>query len=105
MITQVSIGTGNGAGTAAITMPAMPEPISFGFDEMIKAKAEADAEIRAEIERRLNERSGASYREVPRSSTPEDEVSENAVTYRYDVAAESNIPAELSEIKRRKNRR
>lgn len=86
----------------------IPEPISFGFDEIIKAKAEADAEIRAEIERRLAERSlglEKAYKESAGSEAAENEVPEGgSIIYRYDVPGE-NIPAELSDLKRRKNRR
>ncbi len=83
----------------------IPEPISFGFDEIIKAKAEADAEIRAEIERRLSERVSGAIRtsaavEVPQTEAPKD----GSIMYRYDIAAE-DFPDEISDLKRRKSRR
>lgn len=84
----------------------IPEPISFGFDEIIKAKAEADAEIRAEIERRLSERAFVSEHAYKGcSETTESEATEGgSAIYRYDLPGE-NIPAELAGLKRRKNRK
>lgn len=83
----------------------IPEPISFGFDEIIKAKAEADAEIRAEIERRLAERASGAIRtsasvEAAADETPKD----GSVMYRYDIAAE-DLHDEISDLKRKKNRK
>lgn len=85
----------------------MPEPISFDFDEMIKAKAEADAEIAAEIERRLTEKFfsiGKRYEVVsyPKPATekgvPTDEILSG---YVYDY----NLVAELTALKRKKYRK
>lgn len=83
----------------------IPEPISFGFDEMFKAKAEADAEIRAEIERRLSERASGAIRasdaaEAPQAEAPKD----GAIMYRYDIAGEDFSP-EFLELKRKKSRK
>lgn len=83
----------------------IPEPISFGFDEIIKAKAEADAEIKAEIERRLSERASGAYKqsaapEIPDVESPKD----SSTVYRYDLADENSSP-EFSELKRKKSRK
>lgn len=103
MIAQASLNS-----DVAVTSNGVPipEPISFGFDEIIKAKAESDAEIRAEIERRLAERSlGLGHRESSVSETAESEAPNvDSVMYRYDLPGE-NIPAEISDLKRRKNRK
>lgn len=83
----------------------IPEPISFGFDEIIKAKADADAEIRAEIERRLAERASGALRQSVSYEAPSDETpKDGSVVYRYNIAA-GNFPNEISDIKRRKNRK
>ena len=84
------------------------EPISFGFEEIVKAKAEADAAICAEIERRLIEMSlgiGKGYRCEPyrtsERSSYETLSDANHMEYIYDYG----LVAELSEIKRRRNRK
>lgn len=83
----------------------IPEPISFGFDEIIKAKAESDTEIMAEIERRLGERALGALRqsasvEAAQTETPRD----GSITYRYDLGGE-NFPNEISDLKRKKSRK
>lgn len=102
MIAQTSFLSGAVSSSAL----AMPEPLYFGFDEIIKAKAEADAEIRAEIERRLMERSlGLGHRESGVSEAAESEAPNvDSVMYRYDLPGE-NIPAEFSDLKRKKTRK
>lgn len=83
----------------------VPEPISFGFDEIIKAKAEADAVIRAEIERRLNERASGAYSQSAAPENPETEVpKDGSIVYRYDLVNEDSSP-EVSELKRKKSRK
>ena len=84
------------------------EPISFGFEEIVKAKAESDAAISAEIERRLIELAlgiGEGYGCVPyrtsERSSGETLTDMKHLEYIYDY----NLAAELSELKRRKNRR
>lgn len=91
----------------SVSLP-VHEPISFGFEEIVKAKAEADAAIAAEIERRLIELSlgiGDGYGCVPyrtsERSSNEMSVDAKGIEYIYDY----NLAAELSEIKRRKDRR
>lgn len=83
----------------------IPEPISFGFDEIIKAKAEADAVIKAEIERRLSERASGAHRqsaapEIFDAETPKD----GSIMYRCDLACE-DLPSEVSELKRKMSRK
>ena len=108
MIPQTSLSSKTAAPSGTLTMP---EPISFDFEDMIKAKAEADAEIRAEIERRLTERAlgaGTGYKGVSdRGSTTENYAPESmsAVLYRYDIVGEHGVPSELDALKRRKNRK
>lgn len=86
--------------TDSVTLP-VHEPISFGFDEIVKAKAEADAAVTAEIERRLTELElGISDRfERLLYRTSETGTAETKYIYNYDLVAE------LSEISRRKNRK
>ena len=91
----------------SVSLP-VHEPISFGFEEIVKAKAEADAAISAEIERRLIEMSlgiGEGYRcapyQISERSSDEASVDVNRLEYIYDY----NLAAELSEIKRRNNRK
>ena len=80
----------------SVSLP-VHEPISFGFEEMLKANAEA---IRQELIELGNGHSGVPYRTSER-------VSDDALTdtvhseYIYDY----NLVAELSEIKRTKNRK
>ena len=101
MIPYVSLNTRADTVSGALHSP---EPISFDFDEMIKAKAQADAEIKAEIERRIIESIlsiGKGYRRIPcyESTTekraPTDEVFSE---YVYDY----NPVAELMALKRKK---
>lgn len=75
----------------------MPEPISFGFDEMVKAKAKADAEMMAEIERRVFEMrlGGEGKSEMPKNALTDTLHSE----YVYDY----NLVAELAALKRKRN--
>lgn len=108
MVAGVFSNNGNNNSEVALTKNGVPipEPISFGFDEIIKAKAEADAEIRAEIERRINERTSlamqtSSSREA---ALVEESPKDGAIMYRYDIAAGS-LPNELSDLKRKKSRK
>ena len=75
------------------------DPISFGFEEMVKAKAEA-ANIRQELEEIGRGNASAPYRtsENPSDGTLTDKAHSE---YIYDY----NIVAELSAIKRNKNKR
>lgn len=84
----------------------IPEPISFGFDEIIKAKAEADREIKAEIERRINERTSLAMQSSSSSeaASVEETPKDGSVMYRYDIAA-GNFPNEVSDLKRKKSRK
>ena len=84
----------------------IPEPISFGFDEIIKAKAEADAVIRAEIERRINERTSLATRtnSSREAASVLESPKDGEVLCRYDIAAGS-LPNEISDLKRKKNKR
>lgn len=94
----------------SVSLP-VHEPISFGFGEIVKAKAEADAELQKRlIELALGigdgyigigeDHGGVPYR-TSGHSTDVSMTEEKHREYIYDY----NIVAELSEIRRRKNRR
>ena len=88
--------------TSSVTLP-VHEPISFGFEDMVKAKAEADAAVSEEIERQLIEKAignGNEYRYVSYSDR-DCSSSSGHFGYIYDY----NTVAELSAIKKRKKRR
>ena len=88
--------------TSSVTLP-VHEPISFGFEDMVKAKAEADAAVSEEIERQLIEKAignGNEYRYVSYCDR-DDSLRNNHFEYIYDY----NTAAELSAIMRRKKRR
>lgn len=106
MVASTSFGNNNSEIKLTSNGVPIPEPISFGFDEIIKAKAEADAEIRAEIERRINERTSLAMRtsSSQEAASVEESPKDDTVMYRYDIAA-GNFPNEVSDIKRKKNRR
>lgn len=105
MVASTSFGNNSEVKLTKNGVP-IPEPISFGFDEIIKAKAEADREIKAEIERRINERTSLAMRTSAAVEAPQtEEAQENgSVMYRYDIAAGS-FPNEVSELKRKKSRK
>ena len=84
--------------TSSVALPTH-DPISFGFEEMVKAKADS-AKLRQELAEIGKGQSGVPYRTSERSSG--EVLTDKAHSeYIYD----QNIVAELSEIKRKKNRR
>lgn len=97
--------------TSSVTLP-VHEPISFGFEDLVKAKAEADAAVSAEIERQLAERAemalgvGMGYKSImycSSVSSAEETLTNNAEYFGY--ICDYNTAAELSVIKRRKSGR
>ena len=93
--------------TSSVTLP-VHEPISFGFEEMVKAKAEADAVVSAEIGRQLIERTldiGKGYKCVLYSDRDSSFNGALADAFHSEYIYDYNVVAELSAIKRRKNRR
>ncbi|MDE6731393.1 MAG: hypothetical protein K2J77_00765, partial [Oscillospiraceae bacterium] len=102
MVAGTSFGNNNSEVALTKNGVPIPEPISFGFDEIIKAKAEADAEIKAEIERRINERTSLAMRtsSSPETAFVEESPKNGAAMYRYDIAAGS-LPNEISDLKRK----
>ena len=83
--------------TSSVSLP-VHDPISFGFEEMVKAKANS-AKVRQELAD-IGKGHGASYR-VPERALDEALTDTSRSEYIYDY----NVLAELSEIKRRKPRR
>lgn len=105
MVTSTSFGNNNAEVKLTRNGVPIPEPISFGFDEIIKAKAEADREIKAEIERRIAERTSLAMRTGSSAeASAEESPKDGSVMYRYDIAAEA-FPNEISDLKRKKNKR
>lgn len=93
--------------TSSVSLP-VHEPISFGFEDMVRAKAKADAVINAEIERRLIEMSlglGKGHKGVSNIASERSSNEAPADTARSEYIYDLDLVAELSEIKRKKNRR
>lgn len=102
MISQTALNTGSrAAGTLS-----MPKPISFDFDEMVKAKAKADAEFAALAERHANGKfSGIGEGAYHGLSAGTDALSDAVGhEYIYDYALAAELTA-LTEQKRKKNGR
>lgn len=98
---QVSLNSRVESLTSPITMP---EPVSFGFEDMVKAKAKADAEFAAEIERRIAGKTsgGGAYRSSSAGTDALQETVGHKCTYDNAVAAELTA---LTARKRKKNDR
>ena len=78
---------------SSVALP-VHDPISFGFGEMVKAKADS-----VKVKQELAD-IGKVFRGVSESSSDETLTDTARSKYIYDY----NVVAELSEIKRRKNR-
>lgn len=77
---------------SSVALP-VHDPISFGFDEMVKAKADS-VKVKQEL---------ADIGKVFRGVSDSDETLTDTARSKYIY--DYNVVAELSEIKRRKNRR
>ena len=80
--------------TSSVTLP-VHDPISFGFEEMVKAKADS-----AKVKQELVD-IGKGLKDMSENSSNDNMIDKARSEYIYDY----NVVAELSEIRRRKNRR
>ncbi len=91
MTSQIKLDTQERAVSKGLQMP---EPIDFGFDEMVKAKSKAVVEFEAEVERRVTVggRNAARYA----SAKPKDFLA-NTIGLKK-CAYDQNVTSELAEL-------
>lgn len=84
----------------------MPEPVSFGFDEMVKAKAEFMAESERSDHGNAEEIRNILLKTPRTAKAPAGELSEEGSFGNvYGAFGRYDIAEELTELKRRRNRR
>lgn len=87
----------------AIKSPlGMPAPLDFGFEEMVKMKAELDNSMLENAEELMKILLKTPRNQAPTAAEP---LAKGEFSYPYNALGRYDVAEELEELKRRKNRK